>query len=163
MINHSGFCTRSLSGWGSRRDSHLVPSASEISSLVRWRMKTGLPLHLMMTCATAQQLMLLANRLATLTFLPSGMASRSISTLAWARTSAEADMLTRKSDRCQISHSSNAVRHHPNPWYIAPRYPSSDAGVLPTLHGVLRAHGGQRTHRANHEVLEDLVAGLTTA
>jgi len=31
------------------------------------------------------------------TFLPSGMAARSISTLAWARTSAEADMLTRKS------------------------------------------------------------------
>ena len=33
------------------------------------------------------------------TFLPSGMAPRSISTLAWARTSAEADMLTRKSVR----------------------------------------------------------------
>ena len=31
------------------------------------------------------------------TFLPSGMAPRPISTLAWARTSAEADMLTRKS------------------------------------------------------------------
>lgn len=31
------------------------------------------------------------------TFLPSGMAARSISTLAWAKTSAEADMLTRKS------------------------------------------------------------------
>jgi hypothetical protein len=31
------------------------------------------------------------------TFLPSGMAARSISTLAWASTSAEADMLTRKS------------------------------------------------------------------
>jgi hypothetical protein len=32
-----------------------------------------------------------------LTFLPSGMVARSTSTLAWARTSAEADMLTRKS------------------------------------------------------------------
>jgi hypothetical protein len=31
------------------------------------------------------------------TFLPSGMEPRAISTLAWARTSAEADMLTRKS------------------------------------------------------------------
>jgi hypothetical protein len=31
------------------------------------------------------------------TFLPSGIAARSISTLAWARTSADADMLTRKS------------------------------------------------------------------
>lgn len=41
---------------------------------------------------------------AILTFLPSGIDSRSISTLAWARTSAEADMLTRKSDEGQISH-----------------------------------------------------------
>jgi hypothetical protein len=31
------------------------------------------------------------------TFLPSGIADRSISTLAWASTSAEADMLTKKS------------------------------------------------------------------
>lgn len=31
------------------------------------------------------------------TFLPSGMEPRAISTLAWARTSAEADILTRKS------------------------------------------------------------------
>lgn len=33
----------------------------------------------------------------TLTFLPSGMVVRSSSTLAWAKTSADADMLTRKS------------------------------------------------------------------
>lgn len=36
-------------------------------------------------------------RRAELTFLPSGIALRSTSTLACARTSAEADMLTRKS------------------------------------------------------------------
>ncbi len=36
-------------------------------------------------------------RSAELTFLPSGIALRSTSTLACARTSAEADMLTRKS------------------------------------------------------------------
>ena len=50
MINHSGFFTRSESGWGSRRDSHFVDSASWISSWVRCRMKTGLPRHLMITC-----------------------------------------------------------------------------------------------------------------
>ena len=33
------------------------------------------------------------------TFLPSGIAPRPTSTLAWARTSADADMLTRKSIR----------------------------------------------------------------
>ena len=49
MISHSGFWTRSESGWGSRRASHFVPSASLISSSVRWRMKTGLPRHLMIT------------------------------------------------------------------------------------------------------------------
>jgi len=39
------------------------------------------------------------------TFLPSGIAARSISTLAWASTSAEADMLTRKSvSKARISH-----------------------------------------------------------
>jgi hypothetical protein len=51
MISHSGFFTRSLSGWGSRSASHFVFSASLISLSVRWRMKTGLPRHLMMTCA----------------------------------------------------------------------------------------------------------------
>ena len=58
---------------------YLTDSACLISSSVRCRMKTGFPRHLMMT------------------FLPSGMAARSISTLAWANTSADADMLTRKS------------------------------------------------------------------
>lgn len=51
MINHSGCLTRSPSDWGSRRDSHLVSSASLISPSVRWRMKTGLPRHLIMTCS----------------------------------------------------------------------------------------------------------------
>jgi hypothetical protein len=50
MINHSGFWTRSLSGWGSRRASHFVSSASLISSSVRCRTKMGLPRHLIMTC-----------------------------------------------------------------------------------------------------------------
>jgi hypothetical protein len=62
-----------------RGKEYLTDSASLISDSVRWRMKTGLPRHLMMT------------------FLPSGMAERSTSTFAWASTSAEADMLTRKS------------------------------------------------------------------
>jgi hypothetical protein len=37
------------------------------------------------------------------TFLPSGMAARSTSTLAMAKTSAEADMLTRKSGASIVS------------------------------------------------------------
>ncbi len=49
IINHSGLLTRSESGCGSRSDSHFVSSASLISSPVRWRMKTGLPRHLMIT------------------------------------------------------------------------------------------------------------------
>ena len=103
MINHSGFWTRSLSGWGSRRDSHLVSSASLISDSVRCRMKTGLPRHLIMTCSRQLQCPSIPHRTAELTFLPSGMAARSISTLAWAKTSAEADMLTRKSVAQRVS------------------------------------------------------------
>lgn len=49
IMSHSGFCTRSESGCGSRSASHFVSSASLISSGVRWRMKTGLPRHLMIT------------------------------------------------------------------------------------------------------------------
>ena len=49
MTNHSGFFTRSPSAWGSLNDSTLTLSASLISSAVRWRTKTGLPRHLMMT------------------------------------------------------------------------------------------------------------------
>ena len=49
IMSHSGFLTRSESGCGSRSDSHFVSSASLISSSVRWRMKTGLPRHLMIT------------------------------------------------------------------------------------------------------------------
>jgi hypothetical protein len=49
MMSHSGFWTRSESDCGSRSDSHLVSSASLISDSVRWRMKTGLPRHLIMT------------------------------------------------------------------------------------------------------------------
>jgi hypothetical protein len=96
MINHSGFFTRSASFWGSRSASHFVSSASLISLSVRCRMKTGLPRHLIMTCHTSVHVPALAKGCQR-TFLPSGMAARSISTLAWARTSAEADMLTRKS------------------------------------------------------------------
>jgi hypothetical protein len=104
MINHSGFLTRSESGWGSRSDSHFVSSASLISSWVRWRMKTGLPRHLMITwskTAFVNCCVLVVGigkgKGGGFTFLPSGMAARSISTLACARTSADAAMLTRKS------------------------------------------------------------------
>lgn len=49
MMSHSGCLTRSASVCGSRRDSILTALASSISSGVRWRMKTGLPRHLIMT------------------------------------------------------------------------------------------------------------------
>lgn len=58
---------------------YLTDSASLISDSVLCLMKTGLPRHLMIT------------------FRPSGIDDRSTSTLAMASTSAEADMLTRKS------------------------------------------------------------------
>jgi hypothetical protein len=74
-----------------------VSSASLISLSVRWRMKTGLPRHLIMTCSQSAPSSAFHRSGPKRTFLPSGMAARSISTLAWAKTSAEADMLTRKS------------------------------------------------------------------
>lgn len=49
MMSHSGFWTRSSSGSGSRRVFQSNSLASLISSSVRWRMKTGLPRHLMIT------------------------------------------------------------------------------------------------------------------
>ena len=107
IINHSGFCTRSASDCGSRRACQSVSSASLISDSVRWRMKTGLPRHLMMTCMCKISLVLQSETIGLATgqgngrgghtFFPSGIASSSISTLACARTSAEAAMLTRKS------------------------------------------------------------------
>lgn len=54
IMSHSGFLTRSESGCGSRSVSHFVSSASLISSSVRWRMKTGLPRHLMITLGFQQ-------------------------------------------------------------------------------------------------------------
>src|SRR3954454_2654999 len=49
MMSHSGLFTRSESGWGSRSFFMSTDSASLISSGVRWRMKTGLPRHLIIT------------------------------------------------------------------------------------------------------------------
>jgi hypothetical protein len=53
MTSHSGFLTRSSSLWGSLNEATLTLLASSISAAVRWRMKTGLPLHLIMTCRTS--------------------------------------------------------------------------------------------------------------
>jgi hypothetical protein len=121
MTNHSGFLTRSSSFWGSRNVSILTFSACLISSAVLWRMKTGLPRHLMMTCFRNQYsphpISLQSIGCAFVrTFLPSGMVDRSTSTLAIARTSADADMLTRKSVRASIvSHTSQLTFQHPLP------------------------------------------------
>ena len=95
MINHSGFLTRSSSFWGSRRDSTFTFSASLISSGVLWRMKTGLPRHLTMTCS--HQYLRMVMWIIVRTFLPSGIVDKSTSTLAMAKTSADADMFTKKS------------------------------------------------------------------
>ena len=96
IISQSGFLTRSESGCGSLRLSHFVSSASLISSAVRCRMKTGLPRHLIMTYKASGDGS--CDGMLALTFLPSGIAARSISTFAWASTSAEADIFTRKSE-----------------------------------------------------------------
>lgn len=79
MTNQSGLVTLSSSFCGSRSDETSTLFASSISDSVRCLMKTGFPRHLMMT------------------FLPSGIALISTSTLAIARTSADADMLTSQS------------------------------------------------------------------
>ena len=50
MTSHSGFLTRWSSVSGSLNEATLTLLASSISDAVRWRMKTGLPRHLMMTC-----------------------------------------------------------------------------------------------------------------
>jgi hypothetical protein len=54
MTSHLASLTRSSSAWGSRREATLTLLASSISPWVRWRMKTGLPRHLMMTCERSQ-------------------------------------------------------------------------------------------------------------
>lgn len=53
MTSHSGSLTRSSSVWGSRSDWTLTLLASSISPAVRWRTKTGLPRHLMITCTSS--------------------------------------------------------------------------------------------------------------
>lgn len=53
MTSHSGSLTRSSSVWGSRSDWTLTLLASSISAAVRWRTKTGLPRHLIITCASS--------------------------------------------------------------------------------------------------------------
>jgi len=109
------------------------------------------------------------------TFLPSGMAARSISTLAWAKTSAEADMLTRKSVVAVLlatcSPSPQAPNSSPKPPHWPLSVPSQIASLQiflqqsrfhcqrrwpHTLHSRLRAHRNQCAHSSGHEVLEEL-------
>ena len=69
-------------------------------------MKTGLPRHLMITYIAIGSVRkgkesskcVSYRRFGERTFLPSGIELSGISTLAWAKTSAEADMLTMKSE-----------------------------------------------------------------
>ena len=131
MINHSGFFTRSSSLWGSRNDSTFTLLASSISPDVRWRMKIGFPRHLIMTCVIVS----LGSRcgrvpaVAQRTFFPSGMLARSTSTLAMAKTSAEADMLTRKSVWFPVS-AFRSQLSPPVPFIVSSSRPDAD----PNLH-----------------------------
>lgn len=101
IISHSGFLTLSESACGSRRDATLTALASLISESVLCRMKTGLPRHFMMTYVAYQynSFSCPSHSEYIHTFLPKGIWFRSTSTFAIARTSADADMLTKKSSQ----------------------------------------------------------------
>lgn len=104
-------------------------------------------------------------RLEYLTFLPSGIAARSTSTLACARTSADADMLTRKSER-NGAMSVNALEKPLLGTSFRCRKPSLSAPgkvqrCLPlTLYCCLCPGRSQQSHRSNHEVLKHSVRRL---
>src|SRR3954468_492114 len=98
------------------------------------------------------------------------MEPRAISTLAWARTSAEADMLTRKSgekeyrvSHCCIgtsgSHQSRNPKYHliHSRSYSIPISFRIEELKKPTLNSSLGTDGGSQTEGAGHEVGEDLV------
>jgi len=127
-------------------------------------MKTGLPRHLMMTynlsSAIAIGRVIESNGIGWssavwggLTFLPKGIAARSISTLAWARTSAEADMLTRKSAAqiCQPSRSPQSQNFPPSLQWL-----EVEMHQL-TLYSSLRSGRSQQAHAAHHEILKCLI------
>ena len=89
------------------------------------------------------------------TFLPSGMAAKSISTFACASTSAEADMLTRKS---AFDHPCQPLRCPNVPLQaVTSSDTPSDPSRMFTLHGSLRPRRRQQPHPPNHEILKRLV------
>eukprot|EP00601_Ochromonadales_sp_CCMP2298_P006705 CAMPEP_0173197410 /NCGR_PEP_ID=MMETSP1141-20130122/16146_1 /TAXON_ID=483371 /ORGANISM="non described non described, Strain CCMP2298" /LENGTH=91 /DNA_ID=CAMNT_0014122149 /DNA_START=215 /DNA_END=490 /DNA_ORIENTATION=+ len=73
--SHAGSAARSVSDCGSFSELRLTAASVAISAAVRWRMKTGFPLHL------------------TVSVLPSAIAPTSNSAEASASTSADALML----------------------------------------------------------------------
>ena len=92
------------------------------------------------------------------TFLPSGIAFNSISTFACASTSAEADMLTRKSAcrcRCQPLYSLHIL-----PTSIRPINPFCMQLSIPTLNRCLRPRRGQQSHSPDHEIRKRLIRRL---
>ena len=86
------------------------------------------------------------------TFLASGISSRATSTLAMAKTSAEADMFTKKS---VIDF--NQPNAHP-----VFSTPSSQSCSVRTLHCSLRSHSRHSSHRAYHKVLKHPVSRFST-
>lgn len=96
-----------------------------------------------------------------LTFLPSGIAVRSTSTLAMAKTSAEADMLTRNSINVASAPSIDKVQCTSDGWQLQLQL----NGIVrdhqsPTLHSALGSSGTHGTESTNHEVREELVLAL---
>jgi hypothetical protein len=179
MISHSGFCTRSESGWGSRRPSHFVSSASLISSSVRCRMKTGLPRHLMMTCPESAQTNKKTPHQPSKTYilafgnsseidLDLGLGqdvggSRHVDEELW-----QANSLARHMHHPLASpiHPKTSQLHShifPNPLPSqshASKAPQQDSGTR-TRHSLLRAHTRNSAHSTNHEVLHELRRALT--
>jgi len=163
MINHSGFLTLSESGWGSRSDSQFVSSASLISSLVRWRMKTGLPRHLMMTCESLSAIM---NGPAK-RWVGLGVEQRSVGrthVLAFGYSS-QIDLNLRlgkdvgggghvDKEICGPNMSALGLSHaHLRSFEM----PTAGTHKL-TLYSSLRSGGSQQAHTAHHEILECLVS-----
>lgn len=109
---------------------------------------------------------------AELTFLPSGIALRSTSTLACARTSAEADMLTRKSVTIQSAPNGHPKPPRPPPSYLSihssqPFWQARGIALFPpnpwvhTLNGSFSSRGREQSHSTNHEILKRPVRSLS--
>lgn len=101
-----------------------------------------------------------------LTFLPSGIVERSTSTFAIAKTSADADMFTRKSSNTESQLAipidpQNTMHILSSPFSSLQTLfypPSSSMPSLHTFNSSLRTSSRQGTHGPHHKVLKDQIA-----